>query len=147
MKIEELLNFFKDLGVKHVVCSPGGRCKDLLLAFSKSEDFKVTTLYDERSSGFYALGCSFKEPTLVLTTSGTAATELFSAMAESYHQKASKLIAVTADRPIELRDTGAPQTINQKELFKRFARVSVDLTHDTSEFKKKLIRQNLRHQT
>ncbi len=135
MKIVELLIFFKELGVKHVVCSPGGRCRDLLLAFSKSEDFSVTTLYDERSSGFYALGRSIKEPTLVLTTSGTAATELFSAMAESYHQKNSKIIALTADRPVELRGTGAPQTIDQKKLFERFAKISVDLTHDISDLK------------
>jgi 2-succinyl-5-enolpyruvyl-6-hydroxy-3-cyclohexene-1-carboxylate synthase len=145
VKIEELLNFFKELGVKHVVCSPGGRCKDLLLAFSRSKDFKVTTLYDERSSSFYALGCSFTEPTVVLTTSGTAATELFSAMAESYHQKSSKIIALTADRPIELRDSGAPQTINQKKLFERFSRVSLDLTHDVSELK--YIAQKTKHES
>ena len=132
MKIEEILNFLKDLQVREVVCAPGGRCKELLQAFLKDRDFNVTTVYDERTAGFYALGLSFHSPAVVLTTSGTAVTELTSSMAEAFHQKDSKLIALTADRPLKLRNTGAPQSLNQYEIFKNFTRAFVDLTGDSS---------------
>jgi len=135
MNVNEILNFLKQLGVQNVVCAPGGRCKELLNAFVKDPDFKTTTVYDERTGSFYALGLSFERPTVVLTTSGTAVTELSSAMAEAHHQKGSKLIALTADRPLEIRNTGAPQSMNQNNIFKNFARSFVDLTQDTNDLK------------
>ena len=133
--MNEVLEFLKKQGVENIVCSPGGRCKVLLQAFVKDKSFKVTTLYDERSASFYALGLSFDKPTVVLTTSGTAVTQLTSAMAEAYYQKDSKLIAVTADRPLKLRHTGAPQSLNQNNVFKNFARAFVDLLEDCDPLK------------
>jgi 2-succinyl-5-enolpyruvyl-6-hydroxy-3-cyclohexene-1-carboxylate synthase len=135
MKVEGILDFLKQVGVTDVVCAPGGRCKELLQAFLKDKAFKVTTAYDERTAGFYALGLSFKRPTVVLTTSGTAVTELSSAMAEAYYQKDSKLIALTADRPISLRHTGAPQSLNQFEVFKNFSRSFIDLEENETPLK------------
>ena len=135
MNVNEILSFLKNLGVKEVVCAPGGRCRDLLNAFVRDSSFNVTTVYDERTAGFYALGLSFNSPTVVLTTSGTAVTELTSSVAEAFYQKDSKLIALTADRPLILRHTGAPQSLNQHEVFKNFTRSFVDLFKDTSPLK------------
>ena len=130
MNINNILDYFRDIGVKEVVCAPGARCKELLNAFVRDKDFNVTTVYDERTAGFYALGLSFKNPTVVLTTSGTAVTELSSSMAEAFYQKDSKLIALTSDRPFELRNTGAPQSLDQSDVYKNFARTFVDLVTD-----------------
>jgi len=131
MNVAEILKFLKKQGVKNIVCAPGGRCKELLQAFVNDSDFIVTTLYDERSASFFALGLSIESPTVVLTTSGTAVTELSSAMAEAYYQKHSKLIALTADRPLALRGSGAPQSLNQFNVFRNFTNTFIDLTKST----------------
>jgi 2-succinyl-5-enolpyruvyl-6-hydroxy-3-cyclohexene-1-carboxylate synthase len=75
---------------------------------------------DERSSGFFAVGIArtTRRPVLVITSSGTAAAELHPAIVEARYGRAP-LIAVTADRPFDLRDVGAPQTIDQQGLFGR----------------------------
>jgi 2-succinyl-5-enolpyruvyl-6-hydroxy-3-cyclohexene-1-carboxylate synthase len=74
--------------------------------------------HDERAAGFVALGIGLATgcPAVVLTTSGTAAVELHPAVVEAHHARVP-LLAVTADRPPELRDVGAPQTIDQHRLF------------------------------
>jgi len=73
---------------------------------------------DERSAGFYALGLAraTSTPVLIVVTSGTAAAELHAAVVEA-HLDRVPLIVATADRPPELRDVGAPQTIDQVGLF------------------------------
>jgi 2-succinyl-5-enolpyruvyl-6-hydroxy-3-cyclohexene-1-carboxylate synthase len=78
---------------------------------------------DERSAAFTALGIgrASGQPPLVVTTSGTAAAELHAAVVEA-HLGGVPLIACTADRPPELRDVGAPQTIDQTHLFGRSVR-------------------------
>ncbi len=53
---------------------------------------------------------------VVITTSGTAATELHACVAEAGHAHVP-LIVVTADRPPELHGVGAPQTIEQRHLY------------------------------
>ena len=74
--------------------------------------------HDERAAGFVALGLGLAtgRPAVVLTTSGTAAAELHPAVVEA-SQAGVPLIACTADRPPELQDVGAPQTIDQTHLF------------------------------
>src|SRR5580704_17922773 len=85
-----------------------------------------TVLVDERSAGFVALGLgpASGRPAVVATTSGTAAVELHPAVVEASHAGVP-LIAVTADRPPELHEVGAPQTVEQDGLYGRSPRWAV----------------------
>ena len=78
----------------------------------------VQVHHDERSAAFVGLGLSIATgvPTIVLTTSGTAAVEMHPAVVEAHHAGVP-LLAVTADRPPELVGVGAPQTIDQTDLY------------------------------
>ncbi len=90
-----------------------------------------TCLLDERSAAFFALGAAKAsgQPTLVLCTSGTAAAHFHPAVLEADHSRVP-LIVCTADRPAELRDTGAPQTTDQVHLYGSAVRFFADLPAD-----------------
>ena len=105
-------------GVVHAVVSPGSRSTPLALALANSEAIQVHIFHDERSASFAALGIGVATgtPALLLCTSGTAATHFHGAVVEA-HQSDVPMIVCTADRPPELRDVGAPQTIDQTHLF------------------------------
>jgi 2-succinyl-5-enolpyruvyl-6-hydroxy-3-cyclohexene-1-carboxylate synthase len=110
-------------GVVHAVVCPGSRSTPLALALATHPGMTVHVRLDERSAGFTALGMALSTgvPALVVTTSGTAAAELHPAMVEA-DLAGVPVIACTADRPPELRDVGAPQTIDQDRLFGRSVR-------------------------
>jgi 2-succinyl-5-enolpyruvyl-6-hydroxy-3-cyclohexene-1-carboxylate synthase len=110
-------------GVKYVCISPGSRSAPLTFAFAKNKKIKCFVNVDERSSAFFALGLAkaSKTPVAVVTTSGTAAAELYPAIIEAYQQRVP-LIICTADRPPELINMGANQTINQYNLYKNHIR-------------------------
>ena len=105
-------------GVSDAVVAPGSRSTPLLIALGADPRIKVHVVLDERSAGFVALGLGLatRRPAVVATTSGTAAVELHPAVVEA-HQAGVPLIAVTADRPHELHQVGAPQTVEQESLF------------------------------
>ncbi|MCU1454333.1 MAG: 2-succinyl-5-enolpyruvyl-6-hydroxy-3-cyclohexene-carboxylate synthase, partial [Acidimicrobiales bacterium] len=105
-------------GVTDVVVAPGSRSTPLALAVAAEPGLTVHVHHDERSAGFMALGVGLASgrPAVVVTTSGTAAVELHPAVVEA-HQAGVPLILATADRPPELRDVGAPQTVDQTRLF------------------------------
>lgn len=105
-------------GVRHAALSPGSRSGPLALALWHHPDIEVHVSLDERSAAFLALGTAkvTGAPAVVLCTSGTAAANLAPAVHEA-HQSRTPLIALTADRPPELRDTGANQTIDQIKMF------------------------------
>jgi 2-succinyl-5-enolpyruvyl-6-hydroxy-3-cyclohexene-1-carboxylate synthase len=113
-------------GVTDAVLSPGSRSTPLVLALDADPRVRVHVVFDERSAGFMALGLSLAtgRPTVVATTSGTAAVELHPAVVEASHAGVP-LIAATADRPAELHDVGAPQTVDQNGLFGPSARWAV----------------------
>ncbi|MGE3620273.1 MAG: 2-succinyl-5-enolpyruvyl-6-hydroxy-3-cyclohexene-1-carboxylic-acid synthase [Acidimicrobiia bacterium] len=105
-------------GLAVAVVSPGSRSTPLALALAADGRLRVEVHIDERSAGFLALGVgrATGRPAVVVTTSGTAAAELHPAVAEA-DLDGVPLLLCTADRPAELRDVGAAQTIDQSRLF------------------------------
>lgn len=112
-------------GVTDAVVAPGSRSTPLILALAAEPRIRMHVVLDERSGGFFALGLGVAHgrPAVVVTTSGTAASELHPAVIEA-DQAGVPLLAVTADRPVELHQVGAPQTIEQDGLFSGSARWS-----------------------
>jgi 2-succinyl-5-enolpyruvyl-6-hydroxy-3-cyclohexene-1-carboxylate synthase len=105
-------------GVAHAVVCPGSRSTPLALAVAAEARLELHIRLDERSAGFTALGIGMatRRPAVVVVTSGTAAAELHPAVIEAALARVPMLVC-TADRPPELRDVGAPQTIDQTRLF------------------------------
>jgi 2-succinyl-5-enolpyruvyl-6-hydroxy-3-cyclohexene-1-carboxylate synthase len=105
-------------GLRNAVLAPGSRSTPLSLALWRHPAIQVTVVVDERSAGFLALGAALAggRPTAVLCTSGTAAANLHPAVCEA-DEAGVPLIALTADRPPELRGVGAGQTIDQLKLY------------------------------
>jgi 2-succinyl-5-enolpyruvyl-6-hydroxy-3-cyclohexene-1-carboxylate synthase len=105
-------------GLRHAVVAPGSRSTPLALALAARDEVRVHVVLDERSAAYTALGIGLASgrPAVALCTSGTAATHFHGAVVEA-HQAEVPLIVCTADRPPELRDVAAPQTIDQSGLF------------------------------
>lgn len=122
------------LGVRSVVVAPGSRSTPLALAFAADARFRTFSLLDERGAAFFALGIGLESgrPAAVLCTSGTAAANFFPAIVEA-DQAQVPLVVLTADRPPELRTTGANQTIDQVGLYGRTVRFARDLLPPASE--------------
>lgn len=114
-------------GLRHAVVCPGSRSTPVALALGREPRIGVHVVLDERDGGFVALGLArvTGRPVVVCVTSGTAAAELHAAVAEAHHDGVP-LLVVSADRPPELHDTGAAQTIEQGRLFDRALRASLD---------------------
>lgn len=114
-------------GVSHAVISPGSRSTPLAVALLGHPGIEIQVRLDERSAAFTALGVGMAtgRPAVMVTTSGTAAAELHAAVAEADLARVPLLVC-TADRPPELRDIGAPQTIDQQWLFGRAVRWYTD---------------------
>ena len=105
-------------GVRRAVVSPGSRSTPLAVAFWRQPEIDVTVILDERSAGFFALGTAVATavPSAVLCTSGSAAANLHPSVVEA-DEAGVPMIVLTADRPPELRDVGAGQTIDQLKLY------------------------------
>lgn len=126
----ELLVSLVELGVKHVVLSPGSRSQALALVAAELErrgDIQLHIRIDERVAGFVALGTALETtvPAVVITTSGTAVANLHPAVLEAHHAGVP-LIVITADRPEELRGIGSNQTTIQKDIYGPVVRLSID---------------------
>jgi len=105
-------------GVRHAVTSPGSRNAPLALVLAAQPGVEAVSVIDERSAGFVAVGIARATgaPVAVTCTSGTAAANLHPAVAEA-REASVPLLVLTADRPPELRDVGAGQSIDQLGLF------------------------------
>ncbi|QED49065.1 2-succinyl-5-enolpyruvyl-6-hydroxy-3-cyclohexene-1-carboxylic-acid synthase [Cytobacillus dafuensis] len=112
--VSELVN----IGVEDVVVSPGSRSTPMAMVMAEHPELRVHIHVDERSAAFFALGMAkaSKRPVAILCTSGTAAANYFPAIVEANIARVP-LIVLTADRPHELRDVGAPQAIDQVHLY------------------------------
>jgi 2-succinyl-5-enolpyruvyl-6-hydroxy-3-cyclohexene-1-carboxylate synthase len=120
--VEELVR----CGVREAVLAPGSRSAPLAFALHAADAagrLRLHVRIDERSAGFLALGLAKASgrPAVVVTTSGTAAANLHPAVLEAAHAGVP-LLALTADRPPELRGVGANQTVDQLGLFGSAAR-------------------------
>jgi len=115
-------------GVRAATVSPGSRSTPLALAAWRHPAIAVQVVIDERAAGFHALGHALGTgvPAVAIVTSGSAAANLHPAVVESDEARVP-LIVVTADRPPELRDIGAGQTIDQLHLFGRSPRLFFDV--------------------
>lgn len=106
------------LGVRHAAVTPGSRNTPIAWQIAEEERISTWIHHDERSAGFFGVGIgkATAGPALLSCTSGTAAAEYLPAVVEAHHSR-TPLIVLTADRPPELQDTGAPQTIDQTNLY------------------------------
>lgn len=122
--IQAALRLLAELGVREICVAAGARNAPVLTALLHSQNIRLWNFFEERSAAFFALGRihATGRPVAVLTTSGTAAAELLPAVIESHYQSLP-LIAFTADRPKSFRGTGAPQAIEQANLFTPYASV------------------------
>lgn len=119
--------------------SPGSRSAPLTMAVAENDKANAIVHFDERGAAFAALGyaSSGKIPVLI-TTSGTAVANLLPAIIE-ISKKKLPVIVLTADRPPELRQTGAHQTIDQVNIFGQYVRWFFDFPCPTEDIHPSLI--------
>lgn len=114
-------------GVDHFIVCPGSRSTPLVQAVARHPEARATIWNDERGGAFHALGIGrVAGPAAIVTTSGTAVANLLPAVVEA-SLDGVPLILLTADRPHELREVGANQSVRQTRMFADHARWSFDL--------------------
>lgn len=121
-------------GVTDACTSPGSRSTPIVLSLARTPGLRAWSHVDERVAGFFALGLAKRSgrPVAIACTSGTAAAELAPAVIEAAEARVP-LIVLTADRPPELRDVGAGQTIDQLKLYGAAAKWFVEVgTHEAT---------------
>ena len=116
--IAALVDEFYQLGVRDAVFSPGSRSTTMAMLFTEYEGFETYMNIDERSASFMALGIAkaYKEPTVLVCTSGSAVAHYLPAILEAQYSGVP-LIVLSADRPHTLLHVGAPQTVDQQKIF------------------------------
>ncbi|MDY6838520.1 MAG: 2-succinyl-5-enolpyruvyl-6-hydroxy-3-cyclohexene-1-carboxylic-acid synthase [Thermodesulfobacteriota bacterium] len=134
--IEELIRN----GIDYFCLAPGSRSTPLTVAVAENGKAKTSLHYDERGVAFHALGYgrATGRPAGVITTSGTAVPNLMPAVVEAAMDQIP-LLVITADRPPELRDCAANQTIDQTKIFGDFVQWFVDLACPSRQIPAKVI--------
>lgn len=133
-------------GVQLFMISPGARSAPLIAAVARHPKATAVTHFDERGAGFYALGVirATNRPAAVIGTSGTAVANYFPAIVEA-SQDELPLIVLTADRPPELRQSGANQTIDQVKIFGDYVRWQFDLPCPTADIEPSVVLNLIDH--
>ena len=135
------------LGVRQAVTSPGSRSAPLTFALARHPQIEAIPVLDERSAAFFALGLARQQhrPVVLVCTSGTAAANYLPAIVEA-HESGVPLLVFTADRPPELRDCGAGQTIDQQKLYGSFVSFYHELAVPEAKFERlRYLRQTVAH--
>ena len=142
-----LLRAFADelarCGVREACTSPGSRSSPLVLALAREQRLRCFSHIDERCAGFFALGAAKHSgrPVAITCTSGTAVANLAPAVIEAFQARVP-LVVLTADRPAELREVGAGQTIDQIRLFGSAAKWFFEVgTHEATPARGRWMRQ------
>src|SRR3954471_4215105 len=121
-------------GLRAACTSPGSRSTPLVLSLAREPRIRSFSHLDERAAGFFALGVAKASgvPAALACTSGTAAAHFAPAVIEA-HEARVPLLVLTADRPPELREVGAGQTIDQIKLYGSAAKWFFEVgTHDAT---------------
>src|SRR6266481_2385030 len=115
-------------GVRNVVICPGSRSTPLAMAFAAQPGMRIWMQVDERSAAYFGLGMAkqLRQPVALLCSSGTAAANFLPAVVEAKLTHVP-LLVLTADRPHELRDNGAPQSIDQNRLYGTYVKWFVEV--------------------
>ncbi|MCO5234815.1 MAG: 2-succinyl-5-enolpyruvyl-6-hydroxy-3-cyclohexene-1-carboxylic-acid synthase [Chitinophagaceae bacterium] len=131
--IQHIVMSLAALGLEEVVLCPGSRNVPLMISFNRHPAFRCTSIRDERSAAFFALGkaLELQKPVALVCTSGSATLNFAPAVSEAYYQRVPLMI-LTADRPGEWIGQGDGQTINQTCLYRNFIRGSYTLRGDAS---------------
>ncbi|CAD5974497.1 2-succinyl-5-enolpyruvyl-6-hydroxy-3-cyclohexene-1-carboxylate synthase [Planktothrix agardhii] len=124
-----LVETLAQLGLKTAILCPGSRSTPLTIAFAQHYSIETIPILDERSAAFFALGIAKKSglTTVLVCTSGTAAANFYPAIIEAKESRVPLLI-LTADRPPELRDCHAGQTIDQVKLYGNYPNWQAELS-------------------
>nr|MBP6298708.1 2-succinyl-5-enolpyruvyl-6-hydroxy-3-cyclohexene-1-carboxylate synthase [Anaerolineae bacterium] len=119
---------FARAGVKYAVIAPGSRSTPLVMAIAEDTRIRTFSIIDERSAAFVALGLALETgiPALLVCSSGTATANFYPAIIEAHYSNVPILV-LTADRPHELRDSGANQTVDQVRMYGSHVLWSVDV--------------------
>ncbi len=125
--VKILAEICSQFGIEHAVICPGSRSAPLVFAFNRNKKIKKYSIIDERSAAYMALGMAqqLQKPVALICTSGTAALNFYSAIAEAFYQKIP-LVVLTADRPLELLNQQDGQMINQVNVFGSHVRGSLN---------------------
>ncbi len=115
-------------GLEHVCICPGSRSSPLAIAFARHPGIRTWVHLDERSASFFALGMARAsgKPVAIVCSSGTASANFFPAVVEARYGSVP-LVVLTADRPPEMVDWGALQTIDQTRMYGSHAKWSVNM--------------------
>lgn len=140
-----IVNTLQRLGINEAVICPGSRSTPLTIALAQQPRLRTTPILDERSAAFFALGIAKRTslPTVLVCTSGTAGANFYPAIIEAQHGKIP-LIILTADRPPELRNCHAGQTIDQLKLYGNYSNWHTELALPEATLKMlSYLRQNI----
>ncbi|MGV4414909.1 2-succinyl-5-enolpyruvyl-6-hydroxy-3-cyclohexene-1-carboxylic-acid synthase [Chryseobacterium sp. T1] len=132
--IQILGHVLQQYGINKIVVSPGSRNAPLAIHFSELDDFQCYSIVDERAAAFVGMGMakSLKQPVAITCTSGSAATNYYPAIVESFYQNIPLLI-LTADRPVDYVDLFDGQTIRQKDLYHQHSYGDFEMMEDDKD--------------
>lgn len=125
--VKILAEICSQFGIEHAVICPGSRSAPLVFAFNRNKNIKTYSIIDERSAAYLALGMAqqLQKPVALICTSGTAALNFYPAIAEAFYQKIP-IVALTADRPLDMLNQQDGQMIDQVNVFGSHVRGSLN---------------------
>lgn len=126
--VQIIISLLKSHNIKHLVISPGTRNTPLVHSVENDSFFKCYSIVDERSAGFFALGMAeaLDEPVCITCTAATATCNYLPAIKEAYERKI-QLVALTADRNQRMLYHMQDQSINQRDMYGKYTKKSVNL--------------------